>query len=731
MPQQSNQTTLEPTSETVEPNIRIEGPDQPEDYSDLGAVEINEEDYSDLGAVELPEQRNLEISEFHPLNTLSANIKRFFTSQDEITNVATAQNIYALSKITGLSMPEVSKNYDTLRVASNITGMDVLDTKRMVNTAIAIGIAAPVIAAAPATLPILGIEVAKTGAGLATFMLLDQIIPVRKWMEEFEQREGATINPNLKKVIIGLDFISKGLATHGIMKAAPKVAEGFMHNSITEYNLPKEISLTSEQVADIWQTSTKLTEAEKGLFLDLGLEGKELIAAIKGGVKIKVPTEKLIKLVDTPIWAKIKATINKPPTNKVTSQFAGKGTEAPAGLIEAPKSEVVTPGVRIEGPKEEFVKGGLPELPKPSTPTGGGKVDSLTRQNIESWKKQGGEARGNVEFVSVEELEKYREHDREITPKTSDDKTLDTLTEDIRKNGMKEPISVRYYKANRTAYIEEGNTRLAAAKRLGLKEVPVWVRRSEGTPVSYAKPIRGIEPNQHGYVPGDLKPSEIGFASKPPTPTGEGKVESIPPPSQPPPPIGPSGTPEVPGTGGKRVLGMPRSLAEEALLKGITDDLGTLPTYDTMNKREQAERALDLFKTDPARTKRIAMGQEYPKPEDALLPEAAYLFIKNKAIVEGDVSTMRELASSKNKLAVEEKVMGQRISLLRGEKGELDPVERIKEVNKALGEKAQKKYGTKDTTKLKEETVKEIKNEVKKVKATSQDWEAFIRSIQC
>ena len=81
------------------------------------------------------------------------------------------------------------------------------------------------------------------------------------------------------------------------------------------------------------------------------------------------------------------------------------------------------------------------------------------------------------------------------------------LTEDIRKNGIQDPLILQYHQKNRTVRIGEGNHRLEAARRLGLENVPVRAIRynMEGS----GMPVRGIEPDQNGYVPGELKPSEI------------------------------------------------------------------------------------------------------------------------------------------------------------------------------------------------------------------------------
>jgi len=81
------------------------------------------------------------------------------------------------------------------------------------------------------------------------------------------------------------------------------------------------------------------------------------------------------------------------------------------------------------------------------------------------------------------------------------------LSEDLKQHGFKEPGIIQYHTKSRTALLGEGNHRLAAAIQAGISHMPVRAMRynMEGGGV----PVRGYEPDRTGYVPGDLKPSEI------------------------------------------------------------------------------------------------------------------------------------------------------------------------------------------------------------------------------
>ena len=111
-----------------------------------------------------------------------------------------------------------------------------------------------------------------------------------------------------------------------------------------------------------------------------------------------------------------------------------------------------------------------------------------------------------TELVSIATMNAFRPYNR--LGKTD----LDALVEDIRRHGFREPLIVTYYAGSRTAVLGEGTHRLAAANRLGLISVPVRVTRSESEGPAFATPVPGKTPNEDGYTPGDMRPSEIGLA---------------------------------------------------------------------------------------------------------------------------------------------------------------------------------------------------------------------------
>ncbi len=127
----------------------------------------------------------------------------------------------------------------------------------------------------------------------------------------------------------------------------------------------------------------------------------------------------------------------------------------------------------------------------------------------------------NTETVPVATLELYREYDRKrefdpvrreanYSPEGAErlGKYIDHLMEDIKKRGICEPLILGYYPYLGPAMLIEGNHRLVAAKKLGLKEVPVRgyiSSRKDGWPIKEPKLLA----KDNEYVPADLKPSQF------------------------------------------------------------------------------------------------------------------------------------------------------------------------------------------------------------------------------
>ncbi len=178
------------------------------------------------------------------------------------------------------------------------------------------------------------------------------------------------------------------------------------------------------------------------------------------------------------------------------------------------------------------------------------------------------------------------------------------------------------------------------------------------------------------------------------------------------------------GTGEVKTSGLAQGVEAKAVKDKLTKGFGDLPQYNEMNIKEQTDKALELLKNDPEKAYRVAMGQE-SSPE-GLHPESVFIALEDKATREGDVATLRDLANST--LTSEATAMGQRIRTL-AERSPDSPVGAIREVQKVREDVANKKY--KDIGQEKQNIKSEIKSEIKKVRATKETWQSFIKSLQC
>jgi hypothetical protein len=272
-----------------------------------------------------------------PQETILDKVKSFFReSPDRL--VAHSQNIYALSKVTGLSLDTVSKNFEKLARNPEITGIKP-DLSKEQFTTMAL---APAIAVGAVTNPV------GTIIGLGAYTALNKIIPTEKFIP-------SDVSDETRTTIELADFIVKGAIVGGIFKKAPGTIEKFTKAKLVEYNLPTTLNLSSEKVRDIFQTGKLTTPEQQSLFGSLGLTREQYRKSLTEGINIQIPAEKITKIVDKPYWAKIKSTIGIKPYEETRTSLAAKPKVAPSGLLtqlEAP----VTPGVQPTVTTQELGK---------------------------------------------------------------------------------------------------------------------------------------------------------------------------------------------------------------------------------------------------------------------------------------------------------------------------------------------------------------------------------------
>ena len=246
----------------------------------------------------------------------------FFRDPDK--EIAKAQNIYALSDVTGLPLHEVNRNYDILRRSVKVTGITPdLDNKEFMQMVMLPGIVAGAVA-----------NPVGTAAGLIAFGALNKAIPTDKFINNLKEKG---VNEDVLTTIELADFIGKGLIIGGVFSKAPKIVEGFLKQKIIDYKLPETLSLSAGQIKDIYGSKLLTTPEQQEIFTKLNLNSYDARAALEHGIDITIPAEKVITLMDRPYWVKLKEILRIKPTAKV---------EAPE-VTSKIKSEAITPVEKV------------------------------------------------------------------------------------------------------------------------------------------------------------------------------------------------------------------------------------------------------------------------------------------------------------------------------------------------------------------------------------------------
>lgn len=162
---------------------------------------------------------------------------------------------------------------------------------------------------------------------------------------------------------------------------------------------------------------------------------------------------------------------------------------------------------------------------------------------------------------------------------------------------------------------------------------------------------------------------------------------------------------------------------KKAIEHKLTDSLGDLPQHAKVNMKEQAQFATDLLAKDEQKALDIATGKA--EPPSHILPESVYVAVENKALKEGNVDILRQLASSTR--TGEASVMGQRIRTL-GERNQDSPVTMMRQVSEARVKAVETKTGqsvSKNVNKMAKQIDKTIK------RPTRQDWASFVNDLRC
>jgi len=179
----------------------------------------------------------------------------------------------------------------------------------------------------------------------------------------------------------------------------------------------------------------------------------------------------------------------------------------------------------------------------------------------------------------------------------------------------------------------------------------------------------------------------------------------------------------VESQGPMHTRGLSAGVEQKAIEHKLTKSLGDLPEYKQVNMKDQAKFSSELLALDPNKAIKIALGRV--DPPSHILPESVFTAVENRALEQGDIGLIKQLAHSSR--ATQATVMGQRIRAL-AERNPDSAVGAIRQVASKRARAAEKKLGKSVDEALKE-TAGKIKAEIKK--PTRQDWDSFIKELRC
>lgn len=187
----------------------------------------------------------------------------------------------------------------------------------------------------------------------------------------------------------------------------------------------------------------------------------------------------------------------------------------------------------------------------------------------------------------------------------------------------------------------------------------------------------------------------------------------------------PTTTPKTPsGNGNAKVSGSANRVEAAAVEKGLVNELPDKATYKEGSFKTESQNAVQLLKDDPEKARSIALGEK--AGNNPIHEVAVRRAVSNKALQEGDVDTIKQIAQSPVHTKTSE--AAQRLGAEGFERDPSDPVKAIQSVIDSRAKVAEK--NTKQPLeKTLSDTAKSIKSEVKPVKR--QEWHDFIKSLAC
>lgn len=159
--------------------------------------------------------------------------------------------------------------------------------------------------------------------------------PVKELSSTLAQLAGAELGARAAKI---------GLARTAELRA--DIRFKLTKDLVEQGVLPRTVRIEAAKVKDIFQTGEKISPEELDLIRSLGLDAKQYKQAIKDGITIEVPSERVVTIQDKPYWAKIKSLFGRESVPEVTRTGSERARQVP---------NEAGPALALEGPSGRSV----------------------------------------------------------------------------------------------------------------------------------------------------------------------------------------------------------------------------------------------------------------------------------------------------------------------------------------------------------------------------------------
>ena len=574
-------------------------------------------------------------------------------------------------------------------------------------------------------------------------MLVDKLPISAKAKQDLKPAVGEVFSLATQIAMGKIMAIGSNKAKSVIAKVGEETFTKLTKATINDFNLPKDISISSDVVGD-FLTGRKPVNPDIAKALTV-LNIKERKSAWVQGVDMTIPAEEIIKIIDKPYWSKVKSIFKVKPTEEIYKIPQGQATIKPFQLESGEYTPSEIRNKIISTPLEKTVDG--KELIKTSLiaeKQGQNVLISKGEPTIEQGiEKAGGWRPGDKAKFDTALYEKNASVVKSMLPTIPEEYKTRFATE-IKNLVGKEPTTTKGVTIPKEVGIDLSkavDTKEFGFQGQGLKEVTTALRlndiprRSITTPEyrdydvnlkpgrQVTKPIIATvqdisDPNcpieivdgWHRWRQAVANKDEtipVKYIFKPNQATkGVGEVKEVP-------------KVEVePKTPSK----IAKSIETKAIEQKLTEGFEGIAGYDKIIIKKQAELASKLMQ-DIELAKKVIRGVE-PLPEGlrgTALITAAEEYIKET----GDSKLAYELANSP--LVSETSAAAQELRLA-AEREPDSVTKQFQELKKAREEAVKKKTGKEVKQAVKDEVAK-IKKQIKA--PTMSEWANFLELIKC